>query len=101
MLVNLLRIWPSCILGCILSGVFYLEVSNKYLFVFSFLAFLWIFIGILSYSLNGIDYLKETIIMNLVGWLFIAIIIGLMYLPYYITLPVIGIILFIYFKWIK
>ena len=101
MRVNLFRFWPSCILGCILSGVFYSELSNKYLFVFSFLAFIWVFIGILSYNLNGIDYLKETIIMNLVGWLFIAIIIGFIYLPYYITLPVIGIILFIYFKWIK
>jgi hypothetical protein len=101
MRVNLFRFWPSCILLCILSSVFYLEEGNKYLFVFSFLAFIWVFIGILSYSLNGLDYLKETIIMNLVGWLFIAIIIGLIYIPYYITLPVIGVILFIYFKWIK
>ena len=101
MRVNLFRFCPSCILLLILSSVFYLEEGNKYLFVFSFLAFIWVFIGIISYSLNGLDYLKETIIMNLVGWLFIAIIIGLIYIPYYITLPVIGVILFIYFKWIK
>ena len=94
---DLLKIWPSAILGCFLFGLAY-EDEEGLRKVFWFLIIFWVFIGILSYSFNGKTHLKETLINNVLGWLIIGLIIGLFIMPYYISFPLIALLAFIYHR---
>ena len=101
---DLLKIWPSAILGCFLFGLAYeyadiIDSDKEGLrnFFWSFIIF-WVFIGILSYSLNGKTHLKETLINNVLWWLIIGLIIGLFIMPYYISFPLIALLAFIYHR---
>ena len=78
---DLLKIWPSGILGCFLFSLGGEEDLEYRLFWYFFLG-IWVFVGILSYSLNGKNHLKETLIDNAFGWLGIVVIIGLIAIPY-------------------
>jgi|TARA_B110000240_G_C13487303_1_gene448050 hypothetical protein len=95
---DLLKIWPSAILGCFLFGLAYEDGLRQF---FWFFIIIWVFVGILSYSLNGKTHLKETLIDNVLGWLIIGLIIGLLVMPYYISFPLIALLAFIYHRWVK
>ena len=93
---DLLKIWPSAILGCFLFGLAYEDEVGLRKF-FWFFIIIWVFVGILSYSLNGKTHLKETLIYNVLVWLIIGLIIGLFIKPY-ISFPLIALLAFIYHR---
>ena len=76
---DLLKIWPSAILGCFLIGLMDEDGSLLRNF-FWFFIIIWIGIGFVSYTLNGRTHLRETLIINLVWWLIIGVVIGIIYI---------------------
>jgi len=74
---DLLKIWPSAILGCCLFGLAYEDGLGEF---FWFLIIIWVGIGVVSYNLNGRTHLRETLIENLVWWLIIGVVIGIIYI---------------------
>jgi hypothetical protein len=74
---DLLKIWPSAILGCFLFGLAYKDGLREF---FWFFIIIWVGIGVVSYNLNGRAHLRETLIENLVWWLIIGVVIGIIYI---------------------
>lgn len=74
---DLLKIWPSAILGCFL---FSLAGEGDYKLFWYFFIIIWVVIGVVSYNLNGKTHLKETLIENSLWWLIIGVIIGIIYI---------------------
>tara|TARA_B110000003_G_C16340263_1_gene414507 strand:- start:124 stop:351 length:228 start_codon:yes stop_codon:yes gene_type:complete len=69
MIYDLFKVWPSCIVCCFIGGVYYHSV-------FWFLGFVWIIIGLISFSSNGKKHLIETLQKNLLFWAAIVVLIG-------------------------
>ncbi|MDC1024650.1 hypothetical protein OAR04_01840 [Flavobacteriales bacterium] len=92
----MLKIWPSAILGCL---IFSLAGDSEYKKICYLFIFIWMIIGVISYSFNGKTHLKETLITNVLACLLIVIIIALIALPYYISFPLLALLLYLYFKW--
>ena len=74
---DLLKIWPSAILGCFL---FSLGGEGDYKVFWYFFIIIWVVIGVVSYNLNGKTHLRETLIENSLWWLIIGVIIGIIYI---------------------
>ena len=92
---DIFKIWPSSILGCFL---FSLGGEGDYKFFWYFFIIIWMIIGVVSFSYNGKKHLKETLITNILAWLVIVIIIILIAIPYYISLPILALLLYLYSK---
>ena len=95
---DIFKIWPSSILGCFL---FSLAGEGDYKLFWYFFVFIWTIVGVVSFSLNDKKHFKETLITNILVWLLMIIVILLIALPYYISLPLLAILLYLYFKWTK
>ena len=74
---DLLKIWPSAILGCFLLS---LGGEGDYKVFWYFFIIIWVVIGVVSYNLNGKTHLRETLIENSLWWLIIGVIIGIIYI---------------------